>query len=201
MATYIRKLKSSDGNFICPASRSKAIYLDDDRDLQTWIESVNTNISSLNSSIDSLVTLDKVFPVGSIYQSTSGTSPASLFGGSWTQIKNAFLYASGSKSVGATGGEENHKLTTNEMPSHNHGSASLTGQGPEVYASKKVTCSGIVKETVTVEDREYTNNGGSSNRWITWSINATHTHTSNGGNAAHNNMPPYTVVNVWKRVS
>ena len=31
------------------------------------------------------------------------------------------------------------------------------------------------------------------------SLNSTHTHESVGGGAAHNNIPPYLSVNVWKR--
>lgn len=61
------------------------------------------------------------YPVGSIYVSTSGTSPATLFGGTWEQIQGRFLLgASSSHSAGSTGGEETHKLTTAEMPSHSH---------------------------------------------------------------------------------
>lgn len=33
-----------------------------------------------------------IYPVGSIYKSTSSTSPAILFGGTWTQIYNDFDY-------------------------------------------------------------------------------------------------------------
>lgn len=61
------------------------------------------------------------YPVGSIYVSTSGTSPATLFGGTWEQIHGRFLLgASSSHSAGSTGGEETHKLTTAEMPAHSH---------------------------------------------------------------------------------
>ena len=59
-----------------------------------------------------------MYPVGAIYQSWSSTSPASLFGGSWSQITEKFLYCA--NSAGDTGGESTHKLTINEMPSHMH---------------------------------------------------------------------------------
>lgn len=58
------------------------------------------------------------YPVGAIYQSTSSTSPASLFGGSWTQITSRFLW--NTTSSGGTGGEQNHTLAETEMPSHSH---------------------------------------------------------------------------------
>ncbi len=61
------------------------------------------------------------FPVGAIYQSYAAASPASLFGGTWTQIQNRFLVGVGSSyAAGATGGEATHKLTVNELPSHSH---------------------------------------------------------------------------------
>lgn len=40
-----------------------------------------------------LVTYDDVYPIGSIYMSTSSTSPASMFGGTWQQITERFLFA------------------------------------------------------------------------------------------------------------
>lgn len=61
--------------------------------------------------------MDIVYPVGSIYQSMSATSPASTIGGTWTQLKT-FLY--GSTTAKQTGGETTHTLTVNEIPSHTH---------------------------------------------------------------------------------
>lgn len=61
--------------------------------------------------------LDIIYPVGSIYQSMSATSPASTIGGTWTQLKT-FLY--GSTTAKQTGGEATHTLTVNEMPNHTH---------------------------------------------------------------------------------
>lgn len=49
-----------------------------------------------------------IYPVGSYYMSNSSTSPASLFGGSWTQVTSRFLY--GSTSV-TTGGSSTHTHT------------------------------------------------------------------------------------------
>lgn len=57
------------------------------------------------------------YPIGAIYASGNATSPASLFGGSWTQITNAALR--GATGVGYTG-SDTHKLTIQEMPSPKH---------------------------------------------------------------------------------
>lgn len=91
--------------------------------------------------------IDMVYPVGAIYMSVVATSPATLFGGTWQQLKDRFLIGTGDTySNGATGGAasvsytpagtnsggavSNHTLTVDEIPSHNHsfsGSAVNTG--------------------------------------------------------------------------
>lgn len=67
--------------------------------------------------------LDVVYPVGSIYISTSATSPATLFGvGIWERIGagRCLIDAGGDFAPGSTGGAGTHSLTVNEMPAHNH---------------------------------------------------------------------------------
>lgn len=59
------------------------------------------------------------YPVGSLYFSTVNTSPASTVGGAWTKIENAVIRSLSSGSIGYTG-SDTHKLTTNEMPAHQH---------------------------------------------------------------------------------
>ena len=52
---------------------------------------------------------DKIYPVGSIYISAASTSPATLFGGTWEQIKDTFLLAAGDTyTAGETVGEAEH---------------------------------------------------------------------------------------------
>ena len=60
-------------------------------------QSLEDNINNLNNAIAQLQRnfLDKTYPVGSIYLSLNSTSPASLFGGTWKQIKDRFLLAAG----------------------------------------------------------------------------------------------------------
>jgi len=65
--------------------------------------------------------LNLVYPVGAIYMSVNSTSPATLFGGTWTQLKDRFLLGAGDTySNGSTGGAATVTLTTQNMPSHNH---------------------------------------------------------------------------------
>ena len=83
----------------------------------------------LDKKLTSSSLFDKVYPVGSIYMSTSSTSPAELFGGTWESLKDRFLVGAGnSYAVNATGGSSSHvhttgghTLTENEIPKHTHG--------------------------------------------------------------------------------
>ena len=65
---------------------------------------------------------DTIYPVGSLYWSSKSTNPASLFGGTWVQIKDRFVLACGDtyKTVGATGGASSVTLSVSNMPSHTH---------------------------------------------------------------------------------
>ena len=128
-----------------------------------------------------------MYPVGSIYQTTSSTfNPQTAWGGTWERIKDRFLLAAGDTYTGgSTGGEATHKLTTQEMPSHAH--------------------------------TMYVNNDGSSSSWSpasgTYLVkpDCVTTSTKNYGGAlaqngaglgqAHNNMPPYLAVYIWKRTA
>lgn len=161
------------------------------------------------------------YPIGSFYISANSTSPAELFGGEWERITGRFLLAAtdggssgASQAAGNTGGEDTHKLTTNEIPAHTHGSKSLTGYiHSRRYGGSSQTdiigingTSGIVsKSTVTWSGThaQLASGGASINNPTLDRLNvdATHEHTSVGGGQAHNNMPPYLAVYIWKRVA
>lgn len=67
--------------------------------------------------------IDILHPIGSFYISNTSTSPASLFGGSWTQITNAALR--GAAGTGYTGSDST-VLTVNQIPSHTHNIIALS---------------------------------------------------------------------------
>ena len=123
----------------------------------------------------------KAYPVGAIYQSSDSTSPASIFGGTWEQLKDKFLLGAGnSYSAGSTGGEANHSLTLNEMPAHNHRTTDTGGAG-NVYFSDGGKSVWLQSSTFPATYTDYT--------------------SSAGGSQGHNNMPPYLAVYMWKRVA
>ncbi len=116
------------------------------------------------------------YPVGAIYFSTNSTSPASLFGGTWEQLKDRFLLGAGSTySAGTTGGEAAHTLNVDEMPSHSHEVRCVRYNS---NAGPNVTGNGSLKF-----------------------VHETFSTYSSGGDKPHNNMPPYLAVYMWKRVA
>ena len=136
--------------------------------------------------------LNLIYPVGSIYMSVSSTSPATFLGGTWVQIKDTFLLAAGTTyAAGATGGEATHKLVRDEMPSHNHFLVD-TGNTQYVYtSSKSASTSGSWGARLTA------NYGTMDVSTETYKL----TTSGSGSDGAHNNMPPYLAVYVWKRTA
>ena len=63
---------------------------------------------------------DIVYPVGSVYLSTTTVSPATLFGGTWAQIQNTLIGASGNTygAVNQDGGDT--KIRNYNVPEHIH---------------------------------------------------------------------------------
>jgi microcystin-dependent protein len=109
-----------------------------------------------------------------VYISYSHVSPAELFGGTWVRIENAFLWGVDENGqIGLTSGEKEVTLTVDQIPAHTHGS---------VY-------SGNVSGTKT---HGWLASGGSNMAYGT---------VSAGGGAAHNNMPPYIQVSIWRRTA
>ena len=143
--------------------------------------SVGGKTSNVHSAI-----VDLIYPVGSIYLSVTSTSPATLFGGTWVQLKDKFLLGKGDTYTGnveTTGGAasvsytpagtnsggavSDHTLTTTEIPSHNHtftGSAVTSGE----------------------------NSVGHTHDFTTDNANASHRHTgtTDSGGRSHNHSGP-----------
>ena len=144
--------------------------------------------------------IDYIYPIGSIYMSVNATSPATLFGGSWTQLKDRFLVGTGTYANGATGGEATHALTRAEQPS-------VVGQ----LQFRQIGTGNIVDLYGTSSTTPFTYTPGGGNKWAnqgTIQSNTTSTNKNamikfdNGGKGtAHNNLPPYLAVYMWKRTA
>lgn len=126
----------------------------------------------------------KVYPVGAFYFSASSDNPATLFGGTWTQIKDTFILAAGTKyKAGTTGGEATHTLAAQEMPNHYHDEYAGNDGGDSSAPSGYIGWPSI---------------GYTSDK--TWFAKLAKT-SGAGGGAAHNNMPPYLAAYVWQRTA
>lgn len=135
--------------------------------------------------VDTATLVDLFYPIGSIYMSTDTTNPQSRFTGTyWLPIYNRFLLGAGDTyKAGTMGGEATHTLTRSEIPNHYHDEYLGNDGGPDsapsgysgwpniAYISKK-----------------------------TWWATGSKTSAA-GGDGAHNNMPPYLAVYMWRRVT
>lgn len=188
---------------------------------------INGNLyiaSSTRTNATEIRTLiwQKVYPVGAIYTSTSSTSPASLFGGTWEQLKDRFLVGAGNTyAVNATGGatSASHSHTVNShnhsVPgvSHSHTNGSLlaciTFDAQTGIATRWTTARGGYTATGLKKSSEVV---GNNSAW--WSeateVNGTTAATTPAGTTSGNSspgtnaqtvatLPPYLAVYMWKR--
>lgn len=143
-------------------------------------QSVGVNCFPKNEGsleINGKTIFDMIYPVGAIYISVNSANPSVLFGGTWEQIQDRFLLGAGaSHQAGSTGGEATHTLTIDEMPRHNHEIDNLNASGNST-------------PYMTVQAQDKKGYGGNVQTMFS------------GGSQPHNNMPPYLVVYIWKRVS
>ena len=123
------------------------------------------------------LTAQGAYPVGAIYLSVTDVNPAALFGGTWERIGGRFLLGADSTyAAGSTGGEAAHTLTVDEMPKHNHEIDNLNASGNST-------------PFMTVQAQDKKGYGGNVQTMYA------------GGSKAHNNMPPYLAVYMWKRTA
>lgn len=158
--------------------------------------------------------ISDVHPIGEVWETTTDDDPNKLWPGTtWVKMDpGRVLVSSGdytengtkySYALGATGGEAKHTITVDELAAHGHGAsistANLTGTlGAYTWSPNN---SGIVSAT---DNAGYVKPDGHYG-YYTYTINATHSHSvsisNTGGNSAHENRQPYTVVNRWRRTA
>ena len=122
--------------------------------------------------------LDLIYPIGSI---AIGAKPSI---GTWEKIQGRFLWASNTAHpAGSTGGAETVTLNIDQIPSHNHGyNSAIAVWGPSGTNNGFAQVGGNWTGSDTA--------GGNYN------------HTANaGGGKAHENMPPYLSVDMWRRTA
>tara|TARA_Y100000401_G_scaffold111563_1_gene109948 strand:- start:269 stop:865 length:597 start_codon:yes stop_codon:yes gene_type:complete len=159
-----------DGSTLASASKTQTLSN----------KTITTEANTITNDGNVVTTLQKVYPIGSIYiNATNSTNPGTLLGfGTWT------AFGAGRVPVGIndsdtdfdtaeeTGGAKTHQLTISELPAHTHNVTMSTSDSDNDFLSEG-------------------NNTGTS----------TFTTSSTGGDQAHNNLQPYIVVYMWKRTA
>lgn len=93
---------------------------------QRTSEALDKKMKELDTALKKQLTLNQVYPVGSIYMSVSATNPSTLFGGTWSRWGEGRCVVSLNEaesefnSPEKRGGEKNHIITAPEMASHTH---------------------------------------------------------------------------------
>ena len=152
------------------------------------------------------------WPVGSVFISVVSTNPATLLGvGTWTAFGAGRVLVgidaldTSFDTVEETGGSKTHTLTANEMPVHTHvqdahnhtqnahthvitSQTATTGSATSYEHGTLDTSSAEAEATEVTGATTATNNA------------ATATNQNAGGGLAHNNLQPYIVVYMWKRI-
>lgn len=159
--------------------------------------------------------IDIVHPVGSIWETTTTDDPNVLWAGTtWVKMDAGRVLVSAGTytengttytyNLGDKGGEAKHQTTIEELAAHGHAvsTASINGSANFIFAQNGHSTSGAFG---AYSEGSAGLAGGSQwdKKSFTLSINASHSHTitDTGGNSAHENRQPYTVVNRWKRTN
>ncbi|MFA1326989.1 DUF859 family phage minor structural protein [Streptococcus dysgalactiae] len=146
------------------------------------------NNTEVKPSFDKTEILNMVYPVGSVYMSTSSANPSTFIGGTWQRYAQGRTIVGVSENetefnyAGKTGGEKTHQLTKPEMPRHDHNVSNdnnallLAASSTKAYATAGA--------------------GSGSNSWP-WQKGV----QAEGGNQPHNNLQPYITTYIWLRTA
>ena len=129
--------------------------------------------------------LDAVYPVGAVYQSWSSTSPATLFGGTWTQITEVFLYADAS--AGTTGGSKKHIHEAGSLTAAIGATDSLPSKIGYVATG---TSGSSTNYTYSIVGTTYTRNGSFNHHTVVY-----------GETDFGSSIPPYISCYTWRRTA
>ena len=162
------------------------------------------SITGTNVVVNGSISGYGTFPLGGIIMWSGATVPSgwALCDGNnnTPDLRGRFVLGSGTgsgltaRSVGQAGGEENHALTTSEMPSHTHG-VTDPGHGHN-FTFHDSESDGWNGGAFQLTDRTPRNTGAAELLPAFTGISL----QSNGSNTAHNTMPPFYVLAYIMRV-
>lgn len=174
-------------------------------------DAITNELNTLNNKI---LTLDNIYPIGSIYMSTSPTNPQNLFGGKWEAFgQGRTIIGAGTSdqafTAGTTGGASTHTLTINEMPSHTHiqnSHAHKFNRGVQHEYSSNVINGYAGDAPRYLGFVEQSGGGGDSYQYTTGrgqyvASPEVATNQNTGGGEPYNTLPPYIVTYMWTRIA
>ena len=146
----------------------------------TYTGGTDLDANTFNTMQDNIEkAINSLYPIGTIIIRDENLDMSSWLGFTWEKVFAGRVLVGLDTSqtefntIGKTGGEKTHKLTINEMPSHNH---------PGIF--------------------RYTNQTGDYSRLYLGSDGtALANEGKTGGDQPHNNLQPYQVVAYWKRTA
>ena len=210
-----------DCNFNAVFRKKLSCVLDDGtvlevRDMMEQIQNNLVNMLCPKGKLPALL-LDLLYPIGSIYMSTSSANPTNIMGGiwvSWGEGRVPVGVGTGTDSnntsvdfsaANQTGGEYTHLLTGaesgqkavqtgNQSASHTHSLTYNADSGAAASGSDPSGRGAFVRRTAS---------GGATSTWKTGNQSAAHTHSISASNASnrHNNIQPYVTCYMWKRTA
>ena len=130
--------------------------------------------------------VDLIYPIGSIYMSVNDIDPGVIFGGTWEQIKDKFLLASGSTySNGTTGGNATHNHDSGDL------AAAIGAVNGDAGSIGYIATTAKDHGTASYQIRTNYGSGGTFNHYT----------PVYGYTGESSSIPPYLAVNIWKRTS
>lgn len=166
------------------------VALNENADIANINKVTAGDMNEIKQVVNSLANL--FFPIKKVVIFNDNDDHSNYLGFTWERIASGKMLVgidsadTDFNTIGKTGGEKTHKLTIDEMPSHQH------DINDGVYG-------GYLNKMGVRED-----GGGGSSLVPQYSQTDSYSKyipTYTGGGQAHNNMPPYQVVALWQRIS
>lgn len=169
------------------------VIKEDISQLQTETTQLNDDVTKLMGAFTSVTDLTKqlfllMHRVGDIIFSTSDENPSTIYGGTWVAWGKGQVPVgvdtsdSDFNTVEKTGGEKEHTLTVDEMPSHSH---------IQTWNGNIMVGGGSGGEST---NGSYLNEGGNGTYPATLTNNVGNSHS-------HNNLQPYITCYMWRRTA
>ena len=187
----------------CITSSNDNFSLDSDGNLT--VNSINITDAN-NNTLSFEAIMNRLYPVGTIYETTEATNPGELFTGTWEKIEGKFLIGANSTYVlGTTGGTASHTHTMAHTHSRGNLTAAINMDSNYIRSVWSTSTSGTNAVTSWKNNARKTVSGTNADNAVNQTEGTPvygHTGDSTINNTSDgSSMPPYLPVNMWKRIS